>query len=283
MTTITACGARIAYAETGCGETVVLLHASASSSVQWRSLIERLQGRWRVLAPDLPGYGHTESTPGPASGGLAEGAALVDLILGQSSQRIHLVGHSYGGAVALRVAADRPARLLSLTLIEPVAFHLLGRAPEGTREHALLREVEEIAAAVTDAAATGDDRAGMARFIDYWSGPGAWQRLRPELQEALAPQTARVALDFRAVMSEAARFGCLRRIAVPTLVLRGTSSPGPAQRIAELVARLLPAARLQTIEGAGHMLPLTHAEAVNAAIIDQLSRNHLAGPRPVAA
>src|SRR5262245_54736643 len=163
MPTINANGARIACAETGRGETVVLLHASASSGAQWRSLTDVLQGRWHVLAPDFHGYGRTDPRPEPALPGVGDDAALVDAILGQSTGRFHLVGHSYGGAVALRLAADRPTRLLSLTLIEPVAFHLLGRAPDGTREHDLLREVAAIAAAVADAAATGDDEAGMAK------------------------------------------------------------------------------------------------------------------------
>lgn len=276
MPTTDANGARIACAETGGGEAVILLHASASSSAQWRSLIEGLQGRWHVLAPDFHGYGQTDPRPEPALPGLGDDAALVDAILGRSTERFHLVGHSYGGAVALRVAADRPARLLSLTLIEPVAFHLLGRAPAGTREHDLLREVAAIAAAVTDAAATGDDERGMAQFIDYWSGAGTWLRLRPEVRHALASQTAQVARDFRAVTSERARFGQLRRIAVPTLVLRGTISPAPTLRIAELVAQLLPKARLETVDGAGHLLPLTHGEAVNAAVADHLWRNRLA-------
>src|SRR5438045_1111417 len=125
MPTTSVNGARIAYAETGRGETVVLLHASASSGAQWRSLTECLQGRCHVLAPDLHGYGQTDPRPEPALPGLGDVAALVDAILGRDTQRIHLVGHSYGGAVALRLASDRPARLLSLTLIEPVAFHLL--------------------------------------------------------------------------------------------------------------------------------------------------------------
>jgi pimeloyl-ACP methyl ester carboxylesterase len=278
MPTLDANGARIAYAETGRGETVVLLHGSVSSSAQWRSLTEVLQGRWHVLAPDFHGYGQTDPRAEPALPGLGDAAALVDAILGRSAGRIHLVGHSYGGAVALRMASDRPGRLLSLTLIEPVAFHLLGRAPDGTREHDLLREVAAIAAAVTDAAATGDDDRGMARFIDYWSGAGTWLRLRPEARRALASQTAQVARDFRAVTNEPARFGALRRIAVPTLVLGGTTSPAPTLRIAELVAQLLPMARLQTVGGAGHMLPLTHGEAVNAAVADHLWRNRLTQP-----
>jgi pimeloyl-ACP methyl ester carboxylesterase len=276
-------GVRVAYAATGAGETVLLLHSSASSSAQWRPLTEILQARWRVLAPDLYGYGQTDQRPGPASPGLADEAALADAVLAGSADRIHLVGHSYGGAVALRFAADLPERLLSLTLIEPVAFHLLRPAPKGALEHELFREVAELAAEVTQAVAEGDGRRGMARFIDYWNGDGAWMQTRPDVQSALALQTARVALDFRAVMSEPTWLEALRGIDAPALVLRGSASPGPTRRIAALIAQVLPNARLQTIEGAGHMLPLTHHEAVNAAIAQHLSRNTTARQRPAAA
>jgi pimeloyl-ACP methyl ester carboxylesterase len=196
---------------------------------------------------------------------------------------IHLIGHSYGAAVGLRFAVEQPERLLSLTLIEPVAFHLLHGAPVGTADHDLYGEIAEIAAAVTNAAARGDDRGGMAKFIDYWNGAGAWMRMKPELQAALAKCTAKVALDFEATMTETTSIDALRRIAVPTVVLRGSASPHPTRRIAELVAEVLPRARLRTIEGAGHMLPLTHREAVNIAITEHLFRSMADRKRPAAA
>jgi pimeloyl-ACP methyl ester carboxylesterase len=283
MRSIDVHGARVAYIAAGSGETVLLLHSSASSSAQWRPLAEMLQAGWRVLAPDLHGYGQTGRRPGPALPGLADAAALAEAVLAETADRIHLVGHSYGGAVALRLAADRPERLLSLTLIEPVAFHLLRGAPQGAAEHALFREVAVLAADVTQAAAEGDSRCGMARFIDYWNGEGAWMRTRADVQSALALQAERVALDFRATMTDPLRLEALRRIAVPTLVMRGAASPRPTRRIAALVAQVLPDACLQTIEGAGHMLPLTHREAVNAAIAEHLSRNTAARQRPAAA
>ena len=275
-------GARVAYAAAGSGETVLLLHSSAGSSAQWRPLTEILQARWRVLAPDLHGYGQTGQRPGPASPGLADAAALADAVLAQSAERIHLVGHSYGGAAALRFAVDRPQRLLSLTLIEPVAFHLLCGAP-GAGDDELFHEVAVLAAGVTQAAAAGDGRGGMARFIDYWNGAGAWMRMRADGQSALARQAARVALDFHAAMTDPTRLEALRGIAVPTLILRGSASPRPTRRIAALVAQGLPNARLQTIEGAGHMLPLTHHEPVNAAIAEHLARSMAARQRPAAA
>lgn len=276
-------GARVAYAETGSGESVVLLHASASSSAQWQSLTEALQARCRVLAPDLYGYGETDPWPGYGPFALADEAALAEAVLPPGREPIHLVGHSYGGAVALRFAVQYPGRLRSLVLIEPVAFHLLNADQPDSANRQLFREVMDIGALVSRAATSGDYRAAMARFVDYWNGEGAWMRTRPELQAALARRTPKVALDFWATTTESTPRAAYGRIAVPTLVLRGARSPRPTRRIAELVSESLPGSRLQTIDGAGHMLALTHTEAVNAAVAEHLLRSKNGSLCPAAA
>jgi pimeloyl-ACP methyl ester carboxylesterase len=283
MPTIEIGGASVAYAEAGSGETVLLLHSSASSSAQWRSLSESLQAVYRCLAPDLYGYGDTDAWPGEGPLDLAEEAALADAVVAESDRPLHLVGHSYGGAVALRFALQHTERLRSLTLIEPVAFHLLRSATADAADRSLFGEVAEVAGLVSKATATGDYRGGMAHFVDYWNGDGAWSRTKPALRAALAQRTPKVALDFWATMTESTPRAAYRRIAVPTLVLRGTESPAPTRRIAELVSQALPRSRLQSIDGAGHMLPLTHREAVNAAVAEHLSSTIADRQRPAAA
>jgi pimeloyl-ACP methyl ester carboxylesterase len=270
MSNIDLSGARVTYADAGSGEAVLLLHSSASSGAQWRSLMEMLQASCRLLAPDLYGYGETDPWLSDVPLRLTDEAMLADAVLAECDRPIHLIGHSYGGAIGLRFAVEQPERLLSLTLIEPVAFHLLRGAPVGAADHDLYGEIAGIATAITNAVRRGDDRGGMATFIDYWNGAGAWMQMNPELQNALARRTAKVALDFEATMNEPTPIAALGRIAVPVLVLRGSASPRPTRRIAELIAEVLPQAQLRTIEGAGHMLPLTHREAVNAVIAEHL-------------
>jgi pimeloyl-ACP methyl ester carboxylesterase len=282
MSSIELDGAQVAYAETGSGDTVLLLHATASSGTQWGALSESLRSDCRVLAPDLYGYGQTDPWPGHASFSLAHEAALAEAILPKDHGPIHLVGHSYGAAVALRFAIRQPRRLRSLVLIEPVAFHLLREDARDRADLQLFAEVMELASFVSSAAARGDYQSAMARFIDYWNGKGAWLRTRPELQATLARRTPKLVLDFWATMTESTPAAAYRRIGVPSLVLRGSRSPRPTCRIAELVADSLPAARLQTIEGAGHMLPLTHRDSVNPAITEHLLRA-MAGQRCPAA
>jgi pimeloyl-ACP methyl ester carboxylesterase len=270
MSTIDFNGARIACADTGSGETVLLLHATASSGAQWRTLTETLRASCRVLAPDLYGYGETDPWPGYGPFALADEAALAEAILPPGP--FHLVGHSYGGAVALHFAMRQPERLRSLALIEPVAFHLLRSGGPDSLDRQLFQEVMEVAALVSKATACGDYRNAMTRFFDYWNGEGAWIRTTPELQLALSRRTPKVALDFWATMTESTSRSAYRRIAVPTLVLCGSQSPRPTRRIAELVADSLPASCLQVIDGAGHMLPLTHKKEVNSAISEHLLR-----------
>ena len=106
-------------------EPVVLIHCSGSSGAQWRALAASLSDRYHVLAPDLIGYGGSAPWASRAEFCLAQEAALIRSLIGRLQRPVHLVGHSYGGAVALHIARTRPELLRSLTLVEPSAFHLL--------------------------------------------------------------------------------------------------------------------------------------------------------------
>src|SRR4051794_38237412 len=102
--------AGIACTEAGSGQPVVLLHGSACSGRQWRDLTGRLEDRFRVLAPDLHGHGESDAWPGPAPLTLAGEAAIVAALANLAGEPIHLVGHSYGAAVALHFAQAHPDR-----------------------------------------------------------------------------------------------------------------------------------------------------------------------------
>lgn len=257
-------GSPVAFTDLGSGPAAILLHSSAGTRGQWRSLVDMLSGHRRALAPDLRGYGESGARPGEPD--LADEAAIVGVLAAHAGGRIDLVGHSYGGAVALRVALDRPDLIRSLTLIEPVAFHLLRQDWAG--RDWLLAEVQAIAAAVL----RDRNGAGMSRFVDYWNGSGTWAGLPEDKRSGLAKLAATVADNFVASIAEAIPLENYRRIQAPVLLLRGADSPTPARRIAALLGSTLPNARMVTVAGAGHMLPLTHRDLVNDEIL-----MHIAG------
>lgn len=245
-------------------ETIVLLHCSGSSGAQWRALASRLGSRYRVIAPDLIGYGAAAGWSGGGEFSLAHEAAAVRSLLGRLDEPAHLVGHSYGGAVALHLARTRPEMLRSLALVEPSAFHLL-RNGDAT-DAAALREITAVAADARAALAVGNYSGGFGRFVDYWSGPGSWEEMPPEKRAAFVPQLAKVVLDFHALLAEPAELEDVRDIALPTLLVQGGSTTLPSRCVCARLRTALPQAAFRVVPGAGHMLPITHRDPVNALI-----------------
>jgi pimeloyl-ACP methyl ester carboxylesterase len=118
---------RIDYADDGQGPPVVLIHSSVSANRQWRLMIEALKDRYRVLATNLFGYGETTPRLGDAPQTLHARAGLVVALREGAGAPVHLVGHSFGGSVASRVASLPGPRVGSLVLLEPNPFYLLGQ------------------------------------------------------------------------------------------------------------------------------------------------------------
>ena len=166
------------------GPLVIALHCSGGTSRQWRALTAALGPAVPVVAPDLVGTPGRGPWPGGGPFTLAhEAQPILDLIDGWTGP-VHLVGHSYGGGVALRIAAQRSARIASLALYEPCAFHLL---PDmGAEGAAALREIQEVARAVETGLLSGSYQAAAERFVDYWNGIGTWAGMTPRLRFELA-------------------------------------------------------------------------------------------------
>lgn len=112
----------IDYTDDGQGQPVFLIHSSVSANRQWRALTEALKDCYRVLAVNLFGYGETTPWPGSALQSLYAQAQLVLALCEDVGSPIHVVGHSFGGSVALKVAEALDLRVGSLILLEPNPF-----------------------------------------------------------------------------------------------------------------------------------------------------------------
>ena len=162
-------GVEIAYLDRGNGPPVIVAHCSSASHREWLPLIEALEPDWRVLAPDFIGYGQSGAWPeGKVFTGQADLAVLLELA-NKAEKPIHLVGHSYGAALALEAARGLGSKVQSLTLVEPVAFNLLRveRRPEWA-------EIEQLGVAVLTAVSNGNDRDAASAFMRYWLGRFRW-------------------------------------------------------------------------------------------------------------
>ena len=251
---------------------VIALHCSGAGAAQWRQLGEVLGARYELVTPEHYGCDGVGPWTGERAFALADEAVRTIEIIDRSDCEVHLVGHSYGGGVALRAAAERPNRIASLTLYEPSAFHLL--KVMGARGAVALAEIRAIATQIDEAVITGDYRGGVSSFVDYWGGPGAWAALRPSVQAALTRWTPKAPLDFRALIDEPTTASAYTELHFPALIMRGEHGPAPTRLIAEKLSTLMPAAQVVVIAGAGHMGPLTHASEVNATIERHIEKSH---------
>lgn len=260
--------AGIPYLEAGEGETLLLLHGSTGHSGVWRDAIAAMQSLYRVVAPDLIGYGRSSSWAEGKPLSLMDEAARLRSLLPCCGKPFHLVGHSYGGAVALQMALNEPARIRSLTLIEPVFFSALRYSGEQDAYATFAGIRDEFASLLT----AGERQTAMRRFIGFWNGARAWEKLPPETRNQLIRMTEKVLQDWAGSFAADPGAEALQKLRGKTLLLRGDRSPEPMRILVDRLASQIPASQCEVVPGAGHLLPFTHSEAVIGAIMGHLHR-----------
>jgi pimeloyl-ACP methyl ester carboxylesterase len=244
---------------------VLALHSSMSSRSQWRALSATLESRRHVVAVNLHGYG---GNPLPPEGRAFAIEDEVDLVVERAgralgcAQPMHVVGHSYGGAVALALARLRPNLVRSLTLFEPVCFNLLG---DSLYRHTVQLVAERISTFI----GRGEPSRAAREFMDYWGGYGSYDAHSHEERQRFDGIVAKVPLDFAAA-SAGPPVAAYAEIAAPMLLMVGRSSLESVRTIAKALWAVMPRSHLEEIPG-DHLLPIRNPSAFNrevAAFLD---------------
>jgi len=247
------------YREAGSGPGVVCLHSNASSSTQWRGLMEMLAPKFHVIAADSYGAGKSPPFPADRSIGLRDEVALLEPVFARAGERFSLVGHSYGGAVALIAALAHRPRLRALALYEPTLFALVERA----------QDVDGIRNTVSSAvrALERGDALGAARFfIDFWIAPGAFERMPERSRAAIAEAGRNIQRWKDALFDEPTPLGDFAGLDAPVLLITGTNSPLSSRAVVARLRGVLPNVEVAELQGFGHMAPVTNPDAVNPLI-----------------
>ena len=246
--------------------TVVCLHSSMSHGGQWRALVNRLENDFDVPTPNLLGYSGVNFDRQLC---LEDEVKAVMQQIENVNGPVHLVGHSFGGAVSLRLASMYPQRVASLTVYEPVWFSLLF---EDGVSNAETMEIDRIQKTLASDTQFGRLR-GAQEFIDYWAGGDGWSHLSAQQQDRLASLSSKVAAEFGALMAAAPATQELRKLDIPVRLLCGTNTRDSARRISELLAEIVPGVEYCRMDGMAHMAPVTNADDVNPLIVDHILAN----------
>lgn len=257
------------FREQGSGEGVVCLHSNASSSSQWRLLADSLEDGFHVIAVD--GYDAGKSPPWASAEPLRleDEVRLLAAAFERAGDRFHLVGHSYGGAVAIKTALMYPARVASVVVYEPTLFCLVGGTDP---QHSPAQGIWRAATDAGDAVDRGDHAAGARRFIDFWMGNGAFDGMPPARQTAVATSVRNVRRWRDTLINETMPLSALGSLAMPVLCMFGEDSPESSLSVVRVLRETLPNVTVAPQPGMGHMGPITHPERVNAQIADFLKR-----------
>jgi pimeloyl-ACP methyl ester carboxylesterase len=241
----------------GQGTPVVLLHSSLSSARQWQPLVKLLEPYFLVINIDILGYGKADRVADEKNYNFDVEIKRIENVLDcvAPNKPFHLVGHSCGGAIALKLAVESPENILSLSLYEPVAFHLL---EQGSEARTLADDFARKVAI--------DDRYKAAEvFTNFWNKEGFFRSLPQKMQDLMARDMPKVSLDFKGLTAEKYSLNDLENIQCRTLMMTGDYSPELSRLLAEKIEFAL--ANVSHINfPAGHMGPVSHGEIIHPAI-----------------
>lgn len=257
------------FRDSGAGPGVVCVHSNASSSAQWRGLVERLAPKFRVLAPDSYDSGKSPQWPSDRVITLGDEVALIEPVLTKAGSPLALVGHSYGAAVALIAALTNPGRVRAIALYEPTLFALLDAEAPAPNEADGIRNAVADAGLALDA---GNQDAAAEHFIDYWMGSGSWKQTPEQRKPPIAASVTNVRRWAYALFKEPTPLKAFRTLNIPVLYMVGKRSTPSARGVARLLTSALPRVEVVEFENLGHMGPVTHPDPVNEVIARFIER-----------
>lgn len=240
-------GMELFYREVGAGpRTLLLLHGNTASSLWWERVIPHLPGGWRILAPDLRGCG--DSTKDSGEWTMSDLAADVALFM-EALQvgRATVVGHSLAGGITLQLAAEYPALVERMVLINSAPIDGLRLAPEA---------YVEVPEAVL--------RYALGLMMPTAPKDEFYERLVEESVSKSGPAQIRhgralYGMDLSGVASTMTQ---------PTLVLYGAQDKLVTREMMERTAAALPNAVLEVWEEIGHSAPVEAPERLAARIVE---------------
>jgi pimeloyl-ACP methyl ester carboxylesterase len=257
-------GARLFYELTGSGDPLVLVHGSWVDHTSWQLVVPDLARSFRVLAYDRRGHSLSERPLGQGSRREDEEdlAALMEAL---DLAPAHVVGNSFGGSIALGLAARRPDLFRSLIVHEAP---LMGLVADDAELRPLMMEFWGRIESVVDQLRAGDIEGGTRRFVEEVAlGPGMWEQLPEEVRQMNMNNAPTFLDEVQDPKAADLDVSALLRFSSPVLLTEGDQSPPWFPKIMSKLAGAIDGAERLTFSGAGHVPQLTHPDEYVRAVV----------------
>jgi len=246
---------------------VMALHCSSSDAGQWRSLVDAFGSNRQLLLPNLAGLEVIGEDWSMDTYTLEREARPLIEMLCELKTPSHLIGHSFGGAVALQIARSHPELVASLCLYEPSVFSLLDRTDYLDKR--LFDDFEMLGRSIDDAVQIGFASYAAQVFTEFWGGTGAWQGLRRQRRECLVRWAPKAALEFGAVLYDDSEISV--PLCMPVTVIEGSETHQHIRRVVSILTELIPQSRRIKLAGANHLGPFAFSDRVTALVKDHVN------------
>lgn len=264
---LTADGRVIDYRDEGVGPAVLFVPGSFSTTAAWRPIQQALPPRYRMTGISLCGYGATDERRSAADAAIAHEVDLVAEAARHVGGPVHLVGHSFGGTVALAAALSGRVDVASVATFEANPLCLVREAGHP----ALFDEIRDMSRAYAAEVAAGMPDAA-ARIIDFWGGEGTFAAMPAAVQDYCRATAPANALDWESDFGFAATAADYASLPIPVLLVRGGRTIPAMTVMTDTLAAALPDTDTAVVEGAGHFLISSHAADCAQLLGDFLDR-----------
>ena len=252
----------------GEGQPILFLPGSFSTTAAWTGVWDAFPPGYSLLSVNLPGYGGASD---PRQGRGDEIRHLTDWmqsLLIQIDDPVHLVGHSFGGQIALAALLAEGADVLSLTTFE--ANPIFVRPPDGP--FSWWREVAGIGARLETALREGvEDPAALV--IDYWTRPGTFAELPAPVRDFCNRGVETNIRDWNSAKDFAPPLSAFNILDLPCTLAWGSRASRPIEEVCAAIAGQMPRGETAVVERADHFLITTHPQICADIILDRISRS----------
>lgn len=235
---------------------MVMIHGSYATTSTWKQMLSLVSGEYRCILIKLPGHCGTPDPTDFDTVSVETELSIIEAIIDKEcAEPVHLVGHSYGGVVALALALKRRVKLSQLSLFEPVATWVL----DLQQDLSALTIVDEFLNTYRRAIESNVTNA-CGLVIDFWGGGYHFGNFPESVKAMMAQLQDNNVRHWKICTSVDFVKSDLKTMTVPTTIVFGSQSNAIAKAIAVHLYELLPCSSLHEIKGASHGLVATHAK-----------------------